>query len=232
MRQGACEVALKIPLRKATALRATGKVRSCLTESRAKRVRLTALTSVLAAALSSCATLQLQRPLEAPVFPAQEYIHKNWNGVDIGVRPLVKEDEYLRLFDDDLPKIGVVALYVEVMNEGRTNLAVDPGSWFIRVGGRRFPALSVTKLFERYYSAHHIRMYSAATDSAARMELDQSVLKKGSIGPAGILAGFVFFRMDPGMAAAWDRDATLVARGLLADHRSATMEIALTHANP
>ena len=192
----------------------------------------TLLISVLAAVLSSCATLQVQPPLKAPWFPEQEYIHKTWNGIDVGVRPLVKEDEYLRLFDDDLPKIGIVALYVEVRNESSSNLAIDPGSWYLRTGGRRFPALSVKQVFERYYSEHHIRMYSVATDSTARLELERSVLKKGPIEPAGILVGFVFFQMDPGMAVRWDRGATLIARGLLLDRRSATMEITLTHANP
>ncbi len=190
------------------------------------------LISALAIVLSSCATLQVRPPLKAPWFPEQEYIHKSSNGIDIGVRPLVKEDEYLRLFDDDLPKIGIVALYVEVRNESKSNLAIDPGSWFLRTGGSRFPALSVTKVFERYYSAHHIRMVSAARDSKARLEFEQTVIKKGSIEPAGVLGGFVFFQMDPGMAAGWDRGATLVARGLLVDQRSATMEITLTHANP
>ena len=152
-------------------------------------------------------------------------------GIDVGVRPIRSEAEYLRYFDDNLPAIGIVAIWMEVGNSRTRSVNMHPASWVLRIGDRDFHSMAISEVFKRYYRQHRIRMYSVRNDREAREGLEKMVLADAPIPPAAQCRGFVFFRIDPQMVLDWDQRATLVARDVLLDRHSKTvLRIALFHA--
>ncbi len=191
----------------------------------------TAIAIALLAFLVACATLQTPPP--GLPLQDQDLLRVSRDAINIGIRPIVAEDDYLQLFDDYLPQVGIVAIWVEIGNERATTIALDPAKWYVRTGIRDFRSLGIANVFKRYYDGHHVRMYSQQADAAARRSLEQAVLKRGNIEPAQKRAGFVFFGIDPGTASEWSRNARLIASGLSLDRRSRiAIEIALSHADP
>jgi hypothetical protein len=153
------------------------------------------------------------------------------DGIDVGVRPIRSEAEYLQYFDDNLPAIGIAAIWMEVSNSRTRSVSMQPASWVLRIGDRDFHSMTVSEVFNRYYRQRRIRIYSVRNDRAARQDLEKVSLGDAPIAPAAQRRGFVFFRIDPQMASDWDHRATLVARNVLLDRGSKTvLRIALFHA--
>lgn len=178
--------------------------------------------------IASCATMQVPPP--QPQFHDRELLQGSRDGLDIRVRPIEGLDQYLQLFDDDLPRIGIVALWVEVQNNRTTPIDLRPDTWGLRTGNREFVAIGVAKLFARYYDARGIRMYTEGMDASARRNMERVAFPAGPIQPSLKRSGFLFFPIDPGLASGWIRGAVLLARNIQLDPRSkATLEIALTH---
>ncbi len=181
--------------------------------------------------LTACATLQA--PLPGVRFQQPELVRITREGIDLGIKPIVAEDDYLRLFDDYLPRIGMVALWVEIGNERPTAIGLDPARCLLRLGDRDTRALGVAEVFKRYYGGHHVRMYSVAADTAAQRNMEMAVFKRGNILPAQKRTGFLFFCIEPGTAADWTRTARLIVCDISLDRRSKiTVEIDLSHADP
>ena len=181
--------------------------------------------------LSACATLQA--PLQAPDIPPQERRHAAIEGIDISVKAIEREDEYWQLFEDYLPSIGIVALWVEVRNTSATSIDLQRSDWSLRIGDRSSPAMSSDQVFERYYDGYQVRMYSIQADRKARLRMERAAWQHGRIQPSLRREGFLFFRIDPGMASEWTRKATLLLHNLrLGPGAKTTLEIVLAHANP
>ena len=201
----------------------------------ARRLRTRAKASLGLALLTcvfiSCATLQA--PMRAPTFAREQMRHTVRDGIEISVRPIVGEDEYLDLFDDDLPGIGMVAVWIEIRNARADTIHLRPDAWSLRAGVHSVSPMSVSEVYERYYEGRRMRMYSVQTDSAARTRMEKTLLAEGRVPPSDTRRGFLLFRIDPAAASGWSSGAVLVARDILLDSGTATtMEIALSHANP
>ncbi len=197
----------------------------------ARCFRIMPLLAVCGMMISSCATLQV--PLQAPDIGPQEMRHATIEGIDVSVKAIEKEDEYWQLFEDYLPSIGVVALWVEVHNTGAKALDLRRSDWSLRIGNGSSPAMSSNQVFERYYDGYQVRMYSIETDRKARLRMERAAWRQGRISPSLRREGFLFFRIDPGMASGWTRQATLLLRNLgLKPGAKTTLEIVLAHANP
>jgi hypothetical protein len=180
---------------------------------------------------TSCATLQA--PMSPPPLQPQEFLRGSREGIDIAVKPIVEEDEYLQLFDDNLPSIGIVTLWVQARNTRATAIELNPASWYIRIANRSFPALSVQSLLERYYKGRNVRIYAIGADREARLNMERVAFHQGRIQPSAEQDGFVFFHIDPSISAGWTHGATLVMQDLPLDKHSRTnLEVALSHANP
>jgi hypothetical protein len=163
----------------------------------------------------------------------REFLRGSREGIDIAVKPIVEEDEYLQLFDDNLPSIGIVALWVQARNMRATAIELNLASWYIRIANRSFPALSVQKVLERYYKGRNVRMYAIGADRAARLSMERVAFHQGRIQPSAEQDGFVFFRIDPSISAGWTHGATLGMEDIRLDRHSKTnLEVALSHANP
>lgn len=187
--------------------------------------------ALLACVLISCATLQA--PMQSPVYTREQMQHAARDGIEIAVRTIEGEDEYLDLFDNDLPGIGMVAVWVEVRNTRPDAIQLKPDLWSMRTGARRVPAMSVAEVYERYYEGRRVRMYAVRTDGAARSRMQQALLAEGRIPPSETRRGFLLFRIDPAAAPGWSGGAVLVARDILPDSGTATtIEISLSHADP
>jgi len=191
-----------------------------------RRWQTAVILAALVGLLASCATLQA--PFPAPSFPQGELMRAGQDGVDIGVRPIKGEDEYLQWFDDNLPRIGVVALWVEIRNRRAHAIELRPANWILRVGDQNLRAMTTSEVFERYYHGHHIRMYSVGSDRSARLNMDPVVFHPGRLQPTLKREGLVFFGIDPEMASSWHSGATLFLRDILLDrHSKTTFAIAL-----
>jgi hypothetical protein len=181
--------------------------------------------------LASCATLQV--PVSEPTFSRQHFLSATQDGIRIGARPIVDEDEYLKLFDDFLPQIGIVALWVEVNNTRAEAIDLRPGNWYLRTGNRRYHASNVQDIFARYYRGRGIRMYAVGTDRTARRNMEKVAFPFGRIEPNLTRHGLLFFEIDPALISVWDRGATVgvtdirLNRGL-----KISFEIKISHAHP
>jgi hypothetical protein len=197
----------------------------------ARCFRIMLLPAVCGMMLSSCSTLQA--PLHAPDIGPQEMRRAAIEGIDVGAKAIEAEDEYWQLFEDYLPSIGIVALWVEVHNTSAAAIDLRRSDWSLRIGDRSSAALSADQVFEQYYDGYHVRMYSIQADRKARLLMERAAWQQGRIPPSLRREGFLFFRIDPGMAAGWTRQAILLLRNLrLKPGVKTTLEIVLAHANP
>jgi hypothetical protein len=194
-----------------------------------RQVHVLATLTAVAGIVAACATLQVPRAV--PSYPNQEILSTRVEEIEMGVRPIRSEAEYLQYFDDNLPAIGIAAIWMEVSNSRTRSVSMQPASWVLRIGDRDFHSMTVSEVFTRYYRQRRIRMYSVRNDREARQDLEKMALGDAPIAPAAQRRGFVFFRIDPQMASDWDHRATLVARDVLLDGGSKTvLRIALFHA--
>jgi hypothetical protein len=188
------------------------------------------IAAAFAVVLASCATLQV--PMAKLSFPPQDKLRESRDGIDVGVKPMVSEVDYLELFDDFLPEIGIVALWVEVKNARAAAVEIQPSNWRLLAGNRSFHALSVQHVFDRYYRGRNIRMYTSRADRDAKQKMKRVWFENGRIEPSMKRAGLVFFAIDPALARSWGRGAILnladiqLARGL-----KIAIQVKISHAN-
>lgn len=187
------------------------------------------VSAALIGLFAGCATLQA--PRVAPRFPLHEMSNASAEGVEVRVRPIRGEDEYLQWFDDDLPAVGIVGVWVEIENTRAQAIGVRPSSWVLRTQGRTYRSLTVSEVYKRYYSMRHVRMYDVETDLEARSNMKRIELSGGPVAAGSRRSGFVFFSIDPRRAPAWDKSATIVAGEFQLDSRSKTsILVLLSHA--
>jgi hypothetical protein len=186
------------------------------------------LLAALGALLSSCASLNA--PVHAPAFPQNEMSRTSREGIEIGVWPIVAEDEYWRLFDENLPSMGIVALWVEIRNTRAAEIGLDLNGCMLRVGGRGYAALGIGQVFEHYYNSYHVRMYAMESDRTARLKMERVAFQPGRMPPAAKREGLLFFRVDPSQASGWGTQASLLRLNIrLSVRAKTTLEIVLTH---
>jgi len=189
------------------------------------------LLAISGCLLVSCASLQV--PLNPPSFPSAEFSTISQDEITIRVKPIVSEEDYLELFDENLPRNGVVALWVEMNNGKTTAIDFKKDGWLLLAGGRSFAPLPGAKMLERFYAANHTRMISENADAESRRRLERIELAAGPLRPGTKREGFLFFRIDPRLSSTWSRGgASLLVRDVRLDGRhKKTMEIVLPHAN-
>jgi hypothetical protein len=179
----------------------------------------------------SCASLQV--PLTPVSFSSDRTLHSGGAGIELRIRPILSQDEYLDLFDDFLPEIGVVAFWVDVRNTRDNAVEIPPSSWRLETGGRGIHSLSVQDVFERYYDGRRIRMYTIGADGTARQNMERIAFKHGRIEPSTEHAGLVFFAIAPPATRGWNQGAVLRLGGIrLPDGSRVVIRIDISHASP
>jgi hypothetical protein len=179
--------------------------------------------------LYACSSLHVQP--KRPLFRSQDLVRTSRDDIEFGWKAIVGEDEYLDLFDENLPESGLVAIWIQIRNGRAQEIDPNPHAWSLRIGNEKFPALSIAEVFKRYYSGSKIRMVTVNADRTARAEMEQLAFPRGRI-PAGTAReGLLFFRIKSAFAAEWAGAATLCASEIqLAPHSRTRIEIVLFHA--
>jgi hypothetical protein len=195
--------------------------------------RLMHLLATIGCGLLMVCCSSLQAPVTVPAFDAGALTRAAKDGVELAVKAICGQDDYLDLFDEDLPKSGIVALWVQMRNAGSARVEPNVREWSLQIGARNYSALSLDELFRRYHRANRIRMVAAQTEGAAKQNMERVSFRGNVLGPAAICEGFVFFRIDPALARGWTRSASLRARNIRIGPRNRTsIEILLPHAGP
>ncbi len=188
-------------------------------------------TLLLLCMAQSCGTLDV--PLKPPQFQPADFFSARRDGIEVLAKPIVGVDNYLDLFDDNLPEIGIAAVWVMVRDVGAGDITLEKSRWDLRVGGGEHSSLSVNQVFETYYKRRGIRLYSQHSDERGRADLEKLMLKSAPVRSRQERAGFVFFRITPVLSAEWAHGAVLSLRNLrIANHQKADIEVSLSHANP
>lgn len=179
----------------------------------------------------ACATLEV--PVTPPQFQAADFFSAGRDGIEIRAKPIEGIDSYLELFDDNLPEIGIAAVWVIVRNVRAEEISLENARWNLRVGGDGASDLGVSQIFEAYYKRRGIRFYSQYMDERERADLQNLIFKGGRIPPSREQSGFVFFRIEPVLNAEWACTAVLGLRDIrISDHQKADLEVSLSYANP
>jgi hypothetical protein len=194
------------------------------------RLVLAGLLTAPSLAVIGCSTLHV--PAVRPSFSMRESVQAETDGITLRASPIVGKESYNELFDDDLPQVGIIAVWVALENHSKQPVAVDPKRWYMLAASRRCPVMPSNEMMDRYYRERGIRLYIVQADERARDRLQKLSLQRGELAPGTSAEGFVFFRTDGSAPPSWNRDARLMAKGIkLGGKRKLDMELPL-YAHP
>ncbi len=150
--------------------------------------------------------------------------------------PIRTWEEYWALFDDNLPEIGLLAVWVELRNTRPQEIDLSGVKWELQRGPESFHAADLGQVFKQYYKRHDVRLYSLNADNDARQAMSLWLLHTSRLRPEESQKGFLFFRLNSYQPPDWNRGTVLFARGFPGDagERRArrNLELPLFHANP
>jgi hypothetical protein len=154
-------------------------------------------------------------------------------GVSLGAHSIVGRDAYWDHFDDNLPEIGIVAVWVSIRNQRAGKIDLGDSKWSLKTATQKYRALDSSKLMDIYYDKRNVRLRSENADRKARRNLNNIILKPGSIGPDLRRDGFLFFRLKREADRQWSRDSVLEAKGVrLEDGSKIDLTLSLSNGNP
>lgn len=180
---------------------------------------------------ASCATLRV--PADLPTIQNAIAVNTRVADVQLSATALSGTEQYLELFDDNLPEIGLVAARISLRNESSQLLFVPPTPWSLRIGDRSFKGLDAEMMLKVYYKKRRIRMFTVKTDEAARLGIQRLLFSPRQIPPATQQDGLAFFQLDVAHAARWPAGAALIS-GMLrfADGREISLDLHFPNAAP
>jgi hypothetical protein len=183
------------------------------------------------ALLASCSSLQV--PLQPPTFKEREYVRGGNSGLNLAVKPIEGIKAYWELFDDNLPEIGIAAVWVTAKNTSGQTIDLTRSKWTVHIGDRKMARLENAAVLNRYYKGRQIRMYTVEADQRARRDLERMTFHPGRLQPAMGAEGLIFFRIDPSPAAQWTRGAILQINHVRIDNgKWIELNLPLTYASP
>ena len=166
--------------------------------------------------LASCTTLKV--PLRFPEVSGPT-LQASREGVTLGAHLIEGRENYWELFDDELPQIGIAALWVRIENSRTEPIDLSDLTWELEARGESFSDLSTDQVLDRFYDRRGIRFYSVHSDRKTREDLEKVMLKTGRLLPAAISQGFVFLDVNPSAGHGWSHGAKLFARGIRLENR-------------
>jgi hypothetical protein len=191
------------------------------------------LTALLCIAVSTVSCSSLQVPVSFPGYETSRLSFSISEGIRIGVRPVISREEYQQLFDDYLPEIGLVAVWLEVKNNRPSTITMPRLKWKLQRGGTSLKQVDASSVLRCYYRRRKIRMYTINTDLRAKRNLESVMIAAGSISASGEKSGFAFFMQAQPISRDWMRHAVLVNRDIdLDDGRRVEIQLPLTYASP
>jgi hypothetical protein len=178
----------------------------------------------LSLACCSCSTLHVpaSRPRLEKAIPLQASVEN----LQLVARPVEADETYRELFEESLPEIGILAVWLEARNRGPDTFDFRKASWEIRssrpVKLRRADNKTV---LGRYYKARGIRAYTLHTHEKALSALECLSFPDPLLKPNQSAEGFIFFISDERPLQAWTHGARIIVRQLRQAGRRLTVEI-------
>ena len=170
--------------------------------------------AALAALVGAGGCTSLRAPVAPPVFAPAEVVSAEVEGFALKARPVAERDLSLELFDEDLPALGIAAVWVEIGNRRDSPADLRRARWAVEIAGRRSDALSTDAVLKRFYRARKIRMYTTKTDADARRAIESLRLRVEVLPAGGSASGFLYCAADPALGSGWARRAALAVRGV------------------
>lgn len=192
-----------------------------------------AILLLVSAVGSACAVLHA--PLAPPAVTPEGRFHLSAEGLEIEAQPIRTWEQNWELFDDNLPEIGLLAVWVELRDTSSKELDLARAKWELRRGADRLRPLSLDGIYENYYKRHHTRFYGVKADRDAREVMGKWLLDAGRLRPSESRRGFLFFKTASAQTPDWNRGAVLTLSrfahvgGARNDRR---LELPLFHARP
>jgi hypothetical protein len=181
--------------------------------------------------VSSCSSLHV--PLNAPLFGSEDLLHASNSGIDLAAKPIEGTASYWQLFDDNLPEIGIGAVWVVIHSNRDDAIDLTKAKWSIKIGELVHTPLSTSEILKLYYKGRKIRMYTLKADETARRNLDNLEFHPGGKSSSLMHDGFVFFRIAPTQVPDWTRGGILRLEDIrLINGQKITIELPLSYANP
>jgi hypothetical protein len=197
------------------------------------RVFSLSLSSLLCAAFFFTSCTSLRVPVDFPGYESAQSLNLSADGIDVFAKPLISRQDYQDVFDDYLPEIGLVAVWVQVQNTRSSDIMLAKEKWALRTGNRNRKQLDAPSILKRYYQGRNIRMYTLHTYTRARQQIEQSMIRDGKISSSMKLDGFVIFPIDKALQQDWNKGAVLMHKGIyLNDQKKVEIRLSLDYANP
>jgi hypothetical protein len=175
--------------------------------------------------LVSCTSLRVPIGFQGYEESAQ-MLHSDTNGIVVEAKALTSRQDYMEIFDDFLPEIGLVAVWLQIQNTRSSGIDSSKNKWVLNLRNRSTKQLDANSILQRYYHQRHIRMYSVHTDSQARQDLEKLMIPSGQIGSSMEFKGFIFFLIDETQKLDWNKGAILINKDIFIQERR-RMEIRL-----
>lgn len=175
--------------------------------------------------LAGCAGLHVDsRP---PRIQASEVVR---HGLHLRAAALRDRELNWEVFDENLPALGITAVWVELENRRSAPADLRRCEWRLRVAGREQRALSAREVMGAYYEGRRIRMYSPKGDTEVRARLEELILAGTVLAPGARRSGYLFFRVGRRAGAG---PAALRVRNVRLDARTGIdLELLLPYADP
>ena len=160
-------------------------------------------------------------------------MHAGNAGINLAVKPIEGTQSNWQLFNENLPEIGIGAVWIVLHNAQSEAIDLSKAKWSLEVGRQEYAPATASQMLKRYYKKRHIRMHTIKADETARRNLEGLALHLDRVGPSMDSSGFLFFQIEPTRAANWTRNGTLRLKSItLSQGRQITISLPLSYANP
>jgi hypothetical protein len=178
----------------------------------------------------SCASLRL--PVELPNYEAAQLLTLSIEGVNVFAKPLISRRDYQDIFDDYLPEIGLVAVWVQVQNARSPDITLADNRWLLRIGKHNARQLDAPSILKHYYRERNIRMYTLGSYTRSREKIEKLLIPDGEISTLMALEGFAIFAVDKSLQKDWNKGAVLMNKSIYLDNRKKVeIRLSLDYAN-
>ena len=183
--------------------------------------------------LTAVSCTSLRAPADPPHLASEQTISAKSDGIDLRVTPVNGLPTYQELFKENLPAIGIAAVWVSMRNEGSVTVDLSHSKWTYHRDGKKYRSLSTSDLFARYYSARHIRTYTLHVDEEARHRAEKLMFRPARLTPGMEQNGFVYFGINPAWGPDWATAGLLLVQNIRGQEgRKLSIGINLSNANP
>ena len=177
---------------------------------------------------SGCASLQV--PKDTISVLSMPSVRTQQHGLTVEAFLIQGTEEYWGLFDEELPKFGIAAIWIRLRNDSGDPVDLSHIRWRLQTKWSRFPSLNAEEVFSRYHKQRGARIVHEHSDQVAQEQLRKKIFRAGRLSPRQQAEGFVFIRIHPQGSATWSHGhGQLVASEIMVDsRRRVSLEVSLT----